>query len=156
MSRYRPRDCIRYMYSVTYYIHIHNILTISRLLHPPSLNAYVANNGYQSTVSKSNSYSTIMIWTPYTSNTIIDTLDRLLHPPQLLTTRVSQQLCLLLDLVRLKVPYTYSLFSAVDVGSFDDWMSVRSWGDVDFDLGMRSCELWEMVENVGTGSNIRI
>lgn len=86
-----------------------------------------------------------MIWTPYTSNTVIDTLDRLRLLAKLLPRCISQQDRLFQDLIFLQVPHADALFSSIDIGPLDDWVFPWSGGDCDFDLGVGGCEAWECV-----------
>lgn len=68
-----------------------------------------------------------MIRRPDTSNTLVQTRDRLLGILQLLPTGLLEQVRLLKDLFRFEVPYAYRLFSPIDVEALDDGVLVRSW-----------------------------
>lgn len=74
-----------------------------------------------------------MIRTPYTSDTVVDTVDGLLDLLDLLTARVPQELELLLDFGRLPVLDADGLLLVVDVVADQYWVSSRSWrhGDLD-------------------------
>lgn len=65
--------------------------------------------------------------TPYTSDTLVDTFDRLGNLLQLLSVRVPQQLCLLQNLLLLKIPYADGLVSSIDVVPDDYRVLARSW-----------------------------
>jgi len=86
-----------------------------------------------------------MIRAPNTPHTLIPTPHRLRHSPQLLPTRIPQQLRLLQNLLLLQIPYTHGLFAPVDVRAFYERVFVRTRGDGDFDLGVRGGEGWERV-----------
>lgn len=77
-----------------------------------------------------------MIGTPYTSDTLIPTLDRLRHPPQFLAIRTPQQQDFLHDLVGVHVPHAHRFRPSVNVCACDDRMSARSRRDGNLDGGM--------------------
>ena len=86
-----------------------------------------------------------MIRTPNPPDTLIRTPHRLNNPLQLLSTRISQQLRLLQDLLSRKIPHANSFFSTVDVVALYYRVFARPGGDGDFDLRIRAGEGWEVV-----------
>jgi len=85
-----------------------------------------------------------VIRTPYTSYTLVDALDWLMRPLQLLAAGVSEQLHLLQDLERLHVSNADGFLTAVDVMADDDGVFPRSWRYRDLDLGVFGRELWKL------------
>ena len=81
--------------------------------------------------------------TPYTSDTLIDTLHWLHDPLNFLSTGIPQQLCLLQYLARLQTPYTDCLFTTIDIVTYYDWVLFRPWRDCDFDLRVCGSEFRE-------------
>ena len=67
-----------------------------------------------------------MIWRPNTSDTLIDTRNRLLCPLEFLSTRLLQQVGLLQDLFGLEISHADGLFSSIDVEPLEYGMLVRS------------------------------
>lgn len=91
-----------------------------------------------------------MIRTPHAPHTLLQTNDRLLHHPQLLTTRIAQQPGLDLDLLLHQPPHTDRLLPAIDVVADDDRVFARARGHGDFDLGVGAREGGEGVAEEGT------
>lgn len=85
-----------------------------------------------------------VIRTPYASYTLVDALDRLMRPLQLLAAGVSEQLHLLQDLERLQVSNADGLLTTVDVMADDDGVFPRPWRYRDLDLGVFGRELWKL------------
>lgn len=73
---------------------------------------------------------------PNTSHTLIQTLNRLRNPLELLAARVTQQRGFLQDLVGLHVAHADGFFFAADVFSFEHGVAAGSGRDCDFDLGV--------------------
>lgn len=84
-----------------------------------------------------------MVRRPDTSDRVVDTLDRLGNPLELLSARVPQQLNLLEDLQRLQVAHADGLLLAVDVVADYDGVLIGSRRHGDFDLGVCGGELGE-------------
>lgn len=97
----------------------------------------------------SNMDTTTVVRTPDTSNTLVDTLNWLGNPLQLLSARIAQQLCLLQHLFLLQVSHADCLLAAVDVVADYYWVFSWSRGNGHFDLGIRGCELGEGVAEKG-------
>lgn len=72
--------------------------------------------------------------TPNTPNALVQTRNWLSHPLQLLSARIPQQICLLLDALASQVLDAYRSLLAVDEVGYDDGMPSWPWRDCDFDL----------------------
>ena len=82
--------------------------------------------------------------TPDTSHTLVQTLDLLGLPLELLAAGVAQQRCLFQNLVGLHVAHADGLFLSADVFALHDGVAAGSGGDGDFDLGVGAGELFEV------------
>lgn len=82
--------------------------------------------------------------TPDTSHTLVQTLDLLGLPLQLLAAGVAQQRCLLQNLVGFHVAHADGLFLSADVFALHDGVAAGSGRDCDFDLGVGAGELFEV------------
>jgi hypothetical protein len=90
-----------------------------------------------------------MIRTPHASHRLVQTLNRLPLPPQLLATSRLKQLRLLQNFGRLHIPHANGLLAAIDVRTLDDWVLAGSRGDGDFDLRVCAGEGGEAVLQEG-------
>ena len=95
---------------------------------------YVSANAFISKVLYSD--STTVVWTPDSSDTVVDTLHWLSDLLELLSASIPQELSLLHDLPWLQVSDTNCFLAPIDVVAFDDRVLARTWGNVDFDLGV--------------------
>jgi len=86
---------------------------------------------------------TTMKRAPNPPNTLIRTPHRPRHPPQLLPTRIPQQLHLPQYLAPLQIPHAHRLLAPVDVRAPHERVAVRPRRDVDFDLWVRGGEAGE-------------
>ena len=82
--------------------------------------------------------------TPNTSHTLVQTLDLLGLPLELLAARVAQQRCLLQNLVGLHVAHADGLFLSADVFALHDGVAAGSGRDCDFDLRVGAGEFFEV------------
>jgi len=82
--------------------------------------------------------------TPDTSHTLVQTLDLLGLPLELLAARVAQQQSLLQDLVGLHVAHADGLFLSADVFALHDGVAAGSRRDCDFDLRVGAGEFFEV------------
>lgn len=83
--------------------------------------------------------------TPNTPHTVIQALDRLRHPLQLLPTRLLQQLRLIQNLQFVQIPHTDGFRASVHVVPDDDGVSAGARGDGDFDAWVGFGEEGEFV-----------
>ena len=81
---------------------------------------------------------------PNTSHTLVQTLDRLGDPLELLAARAAQQSRFLQNLVRLHVAHADGFLLAANVFSFEDGVSAWSGRDSDFDLRVGAGEFFEV------------
>lgn len=88
---------------------------------------------------------------PNTSHTLIQTLDRLADPLQLLAARAAQQQGFLQNLSRLHVAHADCLLLPADVFAFEHGVFAGSGRDGDFDLGVGAGELLEVRLEEGAG-----
>ena len=95
---------------------------------------YVSANAFISKALYSD--STTVVWTPDSSDTVVDTLHWLDDLLVRFSTGISQKLCLLNDLPWLQVSDTNCFLAPIDVVAFDDRVLAWTWGNVDFDLGV--------------------
>jgi hypothetical protein len=75
-----------------------------------------------------------MIRRPNTTDTVIQAGNRFLHPLEFLAACFLQQIRLLHDLLLLKISNADCFFTTVDVVAPNNGVSMRPWGDADFDL----------------------
>ena len=73
---------------------------------------------------------------PYTSYALVDALHRLPDSLQFLSTGIAQYLSLLQNLFLLHVLDAHDDLLAVDVVAPDDWVMIRSWCNMNLDLGI--------------------
>jgi hypothetical protein len=90
-----------------------------------------------------------VIRTPYTSDTLVDTLHRLGDPLRYFTTGISQEDRLLQYLLLLQILHADCFVPAIDIVSHDDRVFPRSRRDGHFDLGVRCSEFGQGVANEG-------
>lgn len=86
-----------------------------------------------------------MVWTPDTSDTLVDTPDRLGKLLVDFTVHLAQQLDLLENLVRIEVSNADWPVVAIDEVANNDGVLLRPWRHGDFDLGVFCGEGWEML-----------
>jgi hypothetical protein len=82
--------------------------------------------------------------TPDTSDTLVQTLDLLGLPLELLAARIAQQQGLLQNLVGLHVAHADGFLLSADVFALQDGVVAGSGRDCDFDLGVGAGELFEV------------
>lgn len=82
--------------------------------------------------------------TPDTSHTLVQTLDLLGLPLELLAARVAQQQGLLQNLIGLHVAHADGLLLSADVFALQDGVVAGSGRDCDFDLRVGAGELFEV------------
>ena len=99
-----------------------------------------AANAYNTRPVCSYKYSTVMVRTPDTSHTLVDTLHRFRNPLQLLPARIPQKLCLLRYLAGLHISYANDLMASIDVVARYHRVLVGSWRDGYLDLGVGGSE----------------
>lgn len=92
-----------------------------------------------------------MIRRPDPSNTLVDTGDGPVGAFQLLATRLFEQIGLLGYLMGFEIAHADRLLSSVDVVASENRMLARSWGNMDFDLGVFLSKEGEVVRQVVTG-----
>lgn len=78
-----------------------------------------------------------MVRRPNTSDTLVDTRNRLLSVLQFLPTCLLEQISLLKDLLWFKVSDTNGLLSPIDIMPLNDRMLIRSRRNPDFNLRVR-------------------
>lgn len=81
-----------------------------------------------------------MVWTPHSSDTLVDTLHRLGDLLELLSASISQKFGLLYDLSWLQILDTNCLLAPIDVVTLDDWVFAWTWRNGNFDLRVLLCE----------------
>lgn len=81
---------------------------------------------------------------PDTSHTLVQTLDRLGDPLELLAARAAQQGRFFQNLVRLHVAHADGFLLAADIFSFEDGVSAWSGRDCHFDLRVGAGEFFEV------------
>jgi hypothetical protein len=86
-----------------------------------------------------------VVRTPHAPDTVVDTLHWLRDPLLLLTTRISEELCLLQYLLLLQTPHADGFLSAIDVVPYYNRVLSWAWGDGHFDLGICGSEFREVV-----------
>ena len=82
--------------------------------------------------------------TPNTSHTLVQTLDLLGLPLELLAAGVAQKSCFFQNLVGLHVAHADGLFLSADVFALHDGVAAGSGRDCDFDLGVGAGEVFEV------------
>ena len=82
--------------------------------------------------------------TPDTSDTLVQTLDLLGLPLELLAARIAQQQGLLQNLVGLHVAHADGFLLSADVFALQDGVVDGSGRDCDFDLGVGAGEFFEV------------
>jgi hypothetical protein len=82
--------------------------------------------------------------TPNTSHTLVQTLDLLRLPLQLLAARVAQQQGLLQNLVGLHVAHADRFLLSADVLALENGVAAGSGRDCDFDLRVGAGEVFEV------------
>ena len=82
--------------------------------------------------------------TPDTSHTLVQTLNLLGLPLELLAARIAQQQGLLQDLVGLHVSHADGFLFSTDVFAFEDGVAAGSGRDCDFDLRICAGEVFEV------------
>lgn len=97
-----------------------------------------------------------MVRRPYASDTLVNTLNRLVHPLVDHTSRVPQQLNLVKDLVWVHTSQTHGSVLAVDIMCDDCGMFLWSGRHGNLDLGVTGGELWEMSLKEGAKELISI
>jgi hypothetical protein len=90
-----------------------------------------------------NRHAVAVVRTPYASYALVDTLDRLVHPLDLLAAGVPEVLRPLKNFGGLHVLYADISLTTVDVLADNDGVFPWSGGDDDLDLWMRGRELWK-------------
>lgn len=92
----------------------------------------------------SNLLQIAMVRVPDTSDTLVETLDRLLRPPIDLARRVPQQLDFVEYLIGIQILHAHRSRLAVDIVGYDCGVFLRSGGDGDLDFGVFGSERGEM------------
>lgn len=92
-----------------------------------------------------------MIRRPDPSDTLVDTGDGLVGAFQLLAAGLLEQIGLHGYLMGLEIAHADRLLSSVDVVASENRMLARSWGNMDFDLGVFLSKEGEVVRQVVTG-----
>lgn len=86
-----------------------------------------------------------VIWTPNSSNTLIDTRDWFRNPFQFFSAGISQEFCLLQDLIGRQFSHTDGFLTAVDIVAPYDRMTSWARRHSDFDFRVSTGELRQIV-----------
>lgn len=97
------------------------------------------------------SHAISVVRTPDTSDTGVDTVDRLVDSLQLLSVGIAQKFSLLQNLDWLHIPNANSLLAAVDVVANNDGMFRRAGRHGELDLGVGGGELGKLRLDEATG-----